>query len=101
MPLETSPWSHLTFFSPCPGLDSPAQEPLADKEEAAGLREVGDAVSCHLADMLQQLMAVNAAKPSERVPVRQGEPGAAHGPCGVHRLWEMSPNKLLSSCRRS
>ncbi|KAL2299139.1 hypothetical protein Nmel_014757 [Mimus melanotis] len=83
------------------GLDSPAQEPLPDKEEAAGLREVGDAISCHLADMLQQLTAVNAAKPSERVAVRQGEPGAAHGPQGVHRLWEMSPDKLFSSAEEA
>ncbi|NXH90265.1 PLK1 kinase, partial [Edolisoma coerulescens] len=74
------------------GKYSPAQENLPDKEEATGLRELGDTVSGHLADMLQQLSAVNAAKPSERVAVRQGEPGAAHGLCGVHRLWEMSPN---------
>lgn len=52
---------------------------MPDKEEAAGLREVADTVSCHLADMLQQLTAVNAAKPSERVAVRQGKPGVAHG----------------------
>ncbi|KAM4892084.1 serine/threonine-protein kinase PLK1 [Sylvia borin] len=66
------------------GLDSPAQEPLADKEEAAGLREVGDAVSCHLADMLQQLTAVNAAKPSERVAVRQEE---AEDPACIPIFW--------------
>lgn len=95
--LVTPPHSSLSV----PGLESPAQETLPDKEEAAGLRELGDTVSGHLAEMLQQLSAVNAAKPSERVAVRQGESGAAHGPCGVHRLWEMSPNKLLSSCRRS
>lgn len=47
-----------------------------------GLREQGDAISCHLADMLQQLNAVNAAKPSDRVKVRQGEPGAARGLMG-------------------
>ncbi|OWK50719.1 Serine/threonine-protein kinase PLK1 [Lonchura striata] len=66
------------------GLDSPAQEPLPDKEEAAGLREVGDAVSCHLADMLQQLTAVNAAKPSERVAVRQEE---AEDPACIPIFW--------------
>jgi len=51
-------------------------ENLPEKEDAAGLRELGDAVDCHLADMLQQLTAVNSAKPSERVAVRQGESGA-------------------------
>ncbi|NXF01110.1 PLK1 kinase, partial [Smithornis capensis] len=61
------------------GRDSPALENLPDKEEAAGLRELGDAISCHLADMLQQLTAVNVAKPSERVVVRQGEPGQPVG----------------------
>ncbi|XP_030916944.1 serine/threonine-protein kinase PLK1 [Geospiza fortis] len=66
------------------GLDSPAQEPLPEKEEAAGLREVGDAVSCHLADMLQQLTAVNAAKPSERVAVRQEE---AEDPACIPIFW--------------
>ncbi|XP_016157263.1 PREDICTED: serine/threonine-protein kinase PLK1 [Ficedula albicollis] len=66
------------------GLDSPAQEPLPDKEEAVGLREVGDAVSCHLADMLQQLTAVNAAKPSERVTVRQEE---AEDPACIPIFW--------------
>ncbi|NWT12350.1 PLK1 kinase, partial [Vireo altiloquus] len=55
------------------GKYSPAQEALPDKEEAAGPRELGDTVSSHLADMLQQLSAVNAAKPSERVAVRQEE----------------------------
>lgn len=33
-------------------------------------------MDCHLADMLQQLTAVNSAKPSERVAVRQGESGS-------------------------
>lgn len=61
-------------FSPGSGLDSPALEKVPEKEEEAMPRELGDAVDCHLADMLQQLTAVNAAKPSERVLVRQGEP---------------------------
>lgn len=65
---------HSLFF-PGPGPDSPALENLPGKEDAAGLRELGDAVDCHLADMLQQLTAVNSAKPSERVAVRQGESG--------------------------
>uniref|UniRef100_A0A8D2PM91 Serine/threonine-protein kinase PLK1 n=1 Tax=Zosterops lateralis melanops TaxID=1220523 RepID=A0A8D2PM91_ZOSLA len=83
------------------GLDSPAQEPLADKEEAAGLREVGDAVSCHLADMLQQLTAVNAAKPSERVPVRQGELEALWGPFWAgYQLCDNSVGVLFNDSTR-
>ncbi|XP_076207539.1 serine/threonine-protein kinase PLK1 isoform X2 [Aptenodytes patagonicus] len=54
------------------GPDSPALENLPEKEDVAGLRELGDAVDSHLADMLQQLTAVNSAKPAERVAVRQG-----------------------------
>lgn len=64
-----------TLVFPGPGPDSPALENLPEKEDVAGLRELGDAVDSHLADMLQQLTAVNSAKPSERVAVRQGESG--------------------------
>ncbi|NXL42579.1 PLK1 kinase, partial [Podilymbus podiceps] len=55
------------------GPDSPALENLPEKEDVARLRELRDAVDCHLADMLQQLTAVNSVKPSERVAVRQEE----------------------------
>lgn len=66
-----------------PGPDNPAGENLPEKEDVAGLRELGDTVACHLADMLQQLTAVNSAKPSERVAVRQGESGWGQS----HRHW--------------
>ncbi|XP_029858057.1 serine/threonine-protein kinase PLK1 [Aquila chrysaetos chrysaetos] len=66
------------------GPDSPALENLPEKEDGAGLRELGDAVDCHLADMLQQLTAVNSAKPSERVPVRQEE---AEDPACIPIFW--------------
>ncbi|KAM6114182.1 serine/threonine-protein kinase PLK1 [Pterocles gutturalis] len=66
------------------GPDSPAVENLLEKEDAAGLRELGDAVDCHLADMLQQLTAVNSAKPNERVVVRQEE---AEDPACIPIFW--------------
>ncbi|XP_075292552.1 serine/threonine-protein kinase PLK1 [Opisthocomus hoazin] len=66
------------------GPDSPVLENLPEKEDAAGLRELGDAVDCHLADMLQQLTAVNSAKPSERVAVRQEE---AEDPACIPIFW--------------
>lgn len=76
---KSGAFSHAsTLLFPGPGPDSPALENLPEKEDVAGLRELGDAVGCHLADMLQQLTAVNSAKPSERVAVRQGE---------SHRPW--------------
>lgn len=72
MPIET--WSLIQpLLFPGPGRDGPALESLPEKEDVAALRELGDAVDTHLADMLQQLTAVTLAKPSERVVVRQGE----------------------------
>lgn len=73
--LETSCSCFCNLLFPGPGPESPALENLPEKEDAAGLREVGDTIECHLADMLQQLTAVNSAKPSERTAVRQGESG--------------------------
>lgn len=73
--LETCSSCFCNLLFPGPGPESPALENLPEKEDAAGLREVGDAIECHLADMLQQLTAVNSAKPSERTAVRQGESG--------------------------
>uniref|UniRef100_A0A8D0FPA9 Serine/threonine-protein kinase PLK n=2 Tax=Strigidae TaxID=30459 RepID=A0A8D0FPA9_STROC len=66
------------------GPDSPALENLPEKEDVAGLRELGDAVDSHLADMLEQLTAVNLAKPSERVAVRQEE---AEDPACIPIFW--------------
>ncbi|XP_074775496.1 serine/threonine-protein kinase PLK1 [Athene noctua] len=66
------------------GPDSPALENLPEKEDVAGLRELGDAVASHLADMLEQLTAVNLAKPSERVAVRQEE---AEDPACIPIFW--------------
>ncbi|XP_021266695.1 serine/threonine-protein kinase PLK1 [Numida meleagris] len=66
------------------GPESPALENLPEKEDAAGLREMGDAIDCHLADMLQQLTAVNSAKPSERTAVRQEE---AEDPACIPIFW--------------
>ncbi|OXB68836.1 hypothetical protein ASZ78_002251 [Callipepla squamata] len=66
------------------GTESPALENLPEKEDAAGLREMGDAIDCHLADMLQQLTAVNSAKPSERTAVRQEE---AEDPACIPIFW--------------
>uniref|UniRef100_A0A8C8E585 Serine/threonine-protein kinase PLK n=1 Tax=Otus sunia TaxID=257818 RepID=A0A8C8E585_9STRI len=66
------------------GPDSPALENMPEKEDVAGLRELGDAVDSHLADMLEQLTAVNLAKPSERVAVRQEE---AEDPACIPIFW--------------
>ncbi|XP_054247263.1 serine/threonine-protein kinase PLK1 [Indicator indicator] len=66
------------------GPDSPALEHLPEKEDAMGLQELGDAVNCHLADMLQQLTALNSAKPSERAIVRQEE---AEDPACIPIFW--------------
>ncbi|XP_068003509.1 serine/threonine-protein kinase PLK1 [Melanerpes formicivorus] len=66
------------------GPDSPALENPPEKEDAVGLQELGDAVNCHLADMLQQLTALNSAKPSERAIVRQEE---AEDPACIPIFW--------------
>ncbi|XP_054017312.1 serine/threonine-protein kinase PLK1 [Dryobates pubescens] len=66
------------------GPDSPARENLPEKENAMGLQELGDTVNCHLADMLQQLTALNSAKPSERTIVRQEE---AEDPACIPIFW--------------
>ncbi|XP_030339137.1 serine/threonine-protein kinase PLK1 [Strigops habroptila] len=66
------------------GRDGPALESLPEKEDVAALRELGDAVDTHLADMLQQLTAVTLAKPSERVVVRQEE---AEDPACIPIFW--------------
>ncbi|CAM5142588.1 unnamed protein product [Eretmochelys imbricata] len=66
------------------GLDSPALDKTHEKEEEAALRELGEPVDCHLADMLQQLSVANAAKPSERAVVRQEE---AEDPACIPIFW--------------
>uniref|UniRef100_A0A8C8RU15 Serine/threonine-protein kinase PLK n=1 Tax=Pelusios castaneus TaxID=367368 RepID=A0A8C8RU15_9SAUR len=66
------------------GLDSPALDKTHEKEDEAALRELGEPVDCHLADMLQQLTMVNVAKPSERVLVRQEE---AEDPACIPIFW--------------
>ncbi|XP_067390324.1 serine/threonine-protein kinase PLK1 [Emydura macquarii macquarii] len=66
------------------GLDSPALDKAHEKEDEAALRELGEPVDCHLADMLQQLTMVNAAKPSERALVRQEE---AEDPACIPIFW--------------
>ncbi|XP_074866735.1 LOW QUALITY PROTEIN: serine/threonine-protein kinase PLK1 [Carettochelys insculpta] len=63
------------------GSDSPAIERTHDKEEEPAL---GEPVDCHLADMLQQLTVVNAAKPCERALVRQEE---AEDPACIPIFW--------------
>ncbi|XP_038276642.1 serine/threonine-protein kinase PLK1 [Dermochelys coriacea] len=66
------------------GLDSPALDKTHEKEDEAALRELGEPVDCHLADMLQQLSVANAAKPSERAVVRQEE---AEDPACIPIFW--------------
>ncbi|XP_024073621.1 serine/threonine-protein kinase PLK1 [Terrapene carolina triunguis] len=66
------------------GLDSPALDKAHEKEDEAALRELGEPVDCHLADMLQQLSMANAAKPSERAVVRQEE---AEDPACIPIFW--------------
>ncbi|XP_065268223.1 serine/threonine-protein kinase PLK1 [Emys orbicularis] len=66
------------------GLDSPALDKAHEKEDEAPLRELGEPVDCHLADMLQQLSMANAAKPSERAVVRQEE---AEDPACIPIFW--------------
>ncbi|KAM6250111.1 serine/threonine-protein kinase PLK1 [Porphyrio hochstetteri] len=66
------------------GPDSTVLENLPGKEDVDVLRELGDAIICHLADMLQQLTAVNSVKPSERVTVRQEE---AEDPACIPIFW--------------
>ncbi|NXX40823.1 PLK1 kinase, partial [Tricholaema leucomelas] len=66
------------------GPDNPALENLPEKEDVMGLQELGDTVNCHLADMLQQLTALNSAKPSERAIVRQEE---AEDPACIPIFW--------------
>ncbi|XP_032622085.1 serine/threonine-protein kinase PLK1 [Chelonoidis abingdonii] len=66
------------------GLDSPALDKAHEKEDEAALRELGEPVDCHLADMLQQLSVANAAKPSERAVVRQEE---AEDPACIPIFW--------------
>ncbi|XP_053896999.1 serine/threonine-protein kinase PLK1 [Malaclemys terrapin pileata] len=66
------------------GPDSPALDKAHEKEDEAALRELGEPVDCHLADMLQQLSMANAAKPSERAVVRQEE---AEDPACIPIFW--------------
>lgn len=61
---------------PVAGPESPALEKVSEKEDKAStLQEPGQPLPCYLADLLQQLMRVNACRPSEKTPVRQGEGG--------------------------
>ncbi|NXX96049.1 PLK1 kinase, partial [Centropus bengalensis] len=80
--LESAVRKPLTTLNKGP--DSPALENFPEKEEAPELQELRDAVNSHLADMLQQLTAVNLAKPSERVVKRQEE---AEDPACIPIFW--------------
>nr|XP_020660439.1 serine/threonine-protein kinase PLK1 [Pogona vitticeps] len=66
------------------GPESPALEKVPEKEEEAVQRDPGDPPDCHLADLLQQLTLVNAAKPSDRAPIRQEE---AEDPACIPIFW--------------
>lgn len=59
---------HVTFS----GVENSLPDPSREKEEPV-VREASEAIECHLSDLLQQLISVNASKPSERGLVRQGE----------------------------
>ncbi|XP_010156222.1 PREDICTED: serine/threonine-protein kinase PLK1, partial [Eurypyga helias] len=82
--LELSGRKPLTALNKGP--DSHALDHLPDKEDVAVVPEPEAAadIDTLLADMLQQLTAVNSAKPSERVAVRQEE---AEDPACIPIFW--------------
>ncbi|XP_073504406.1 serine/threonine-protein kinase PLK1 [Phyllobates terribilis] len=56
------------------GQDSPmVEKPAPTKDEEMGPSEFAEPADCYLSDMMQQLISVNAAKPSEKALVRQDE----------------------------
>ncbi|XP_020834297.1 serine/threonine-protein kinase PLK1 [Phascolarctos cinereus] len=65
------------------GMDNPAPEQPPEKEEAI-VQEPNGPADCYLSDMLQQLLSVNAAKPSDRRLVRQEE---AEDPACIPIFW--------------
>ncbi|XP_044513235.1 serine/threonine-protein kinase PLK1 [Gracilinanus agilis] len=65
------------------GMDSPAPERPLEKEEVI-VQEPNGPADCYLSDMLQQLLSVNAAKPSDRGLVRQEE---AEDPACIPIFW--------------
>ncbi|XP_001377703.2 serine/threonine-protein kinase PLK1 [Monodelphis domestica] len=65
------------------GMDSPAPERPLEKEEVI-VQEPNGPPDCYLSDMLQQLLSVNAAKPSDRGLVRQEE---AEDPACIPIFW--------------
>ncbi|XP_034276515.2 serine/threonine-protein kinase PLK1 [Pantherophis guttatus] len=67
------------------GPESPALEKVCEKEDKAStLQEPEQPLPCYLADLLQQLMRVNACRPSEKTPVRQEE---AEDPACIPIFW--------------
>ncbi|XP_054851594.1 serine/threonine-protein kinase PLK1 [Eublepharis macularius] len=80
--LEPSGRKPLTVVNK--GLESPMLEKVPEKEEAAALREPGEAVDTLLADLFQQLTLVNSSRPAEQVPVRQEE---AEDPACIPIFW--------------
>ncbi|XP_073416409.1 serine/threonine-protein kinase PLK1 [Dendrobates tinctorius] len=56
------------------GQDSPmVEKPASTKDEEMAPSEFAEPADCYLSDMMQQLISVNAAKPSEKALVRQEE----------------------------
>ncbi|CAJ0951390.1 unnamed protein product [Ranitomeya imitator] len=56
------------------GQDSPmVEKPAPTKDEEMVPSEFAEPADCYLSDMMQQLISVNAAKPSEKALVRQEE----------------------------
>ncbi|KAH0504204.1 Serine/threonine-protein kinase PLK1 [Microtus ochrogaster] len=70
---------HVTFS----GVENPLPDRSREKEEPV-VREASEAIECHLSDLLQQLISVNASKPSERGLVRQEE---AEDPACIPIFW--------------
>ncbi|XP_027695069.1 serine/threonine-protein kinase PLK1 [Vombatus ursinus] len=64
------------------GMDNPAPEQPPEKEVI--VQEPNGPADCYLSDMLQQLLSVNAAKPSDRRLVRQEE---AEDPACIPIFW--------------
>lgn len=72
------------------GPESPALEKPPEKDEEGAQRgehPPGEPLDGHLADLLQQLSLVNAAKPSDRAPIRQGEQACGQGRGGGQVGW--------------
>ncbi|XP_043945167.1 serine/threonine-protein kinase PLK1 [Protopterus annectens] len=74
----------LAALNKAPGSPSSGDKVFGKQEDDAALKEAREADDCYLSDLLEQLLSILSAKPSERPVIRQEE---AEDPACIPIFW--------------